>query len=273
MNDADFRRIVAELLREQRRLRDRIDHRQQPSKDIWDKFAAISTFLSGVLIAAAGLLVSAEFNDRQAKRDEAFKTEQNHIQKTEVAYKFLPLLEDDKTRKVGVLMISELSGDCVFATKLAAGYLKEGSVPAVSQLLQTCPKAKDALGAKDVLAQIATANLGEDSRLAKIALNPQDKEDFVVEADKNVQVTARSLKGERIQFVAASLDGKPLTLDSAGSSFSFYSGAGGRTRFLSFVLTGETAGLPFGIDINGNEVDRMHYDPYDPVSGLVFAVK
>jgi hypothetical protein len=272
MNEPEFRRIVAELLREQRRLRNKIDDCHRSSKDIWDKFSAVSTFLSGVLIAAAGLVVSAWFNDRQTKRDEVFKAQQSQIQKVEATSKILPMLADDKTRKVGVLMISELSGDCVYATRLAAGYLNQGSLPAVTELLQTCPKAEDQLKASGVFAQIAAGNLGEESRLAKIALEPKSFA-VVTEVGKEVEIKVTATNGGDVQLAGASLDGIPLPLASA-STVRFYSGAAGQTRVLVLSLVCPTPTIVIAhVDANGKPVADFVCSQHSAIGNVFFTVK
>lgn len=271
MNEPEFRRIVAELLREQRRLRNKIDDCHRSSKDIWDKFSAVSTFLSGVLIAAAGLVVSAWFNDRQTKRDEVFKAQQSQIQKVEATSKILPMLADDKTRKVGVLMISELSGDCVYATRLAAGYLNQGSLPAVTELLQTCPKAEDQLRASGVFAQIAAGNLGEESRLAKIALEP--KSFAVTEVSKEVEIKITATNDGDVQLAGASLDGIPLPLASA-STVRFYSGAAGQTRVLVLSVVCPTpTDVIAHVNANGKPAADLVCRQHSAIGTVFFTVK
>jgi hypothetical protein len=97
------------------------------NKDRWDKFAALSTFLSTFVIALVGLFFTHIYNERQADRDHAVKQRENRIREVELVQKFMPQLTGTESEKrIAIIAISSL-GNTELATKIAALDRSEGS--------------------------------------------------------------------------------------------------------------------------------------------------
>jgi hypothetical protein len=96
---------------EQRQFSEPISHNPQIGKDIWDKFSAVSTFLSGVLIAAIGLLFTYLHNEREGQRNANLKTYETRVAETQTFEKFIQYLNSTKEEYIilGITGISSLN--------------------------------------------------------------------------------------------------------------------------------------------------------------------
>ena len=80
MNETELKEKLQRLSRELEYIRGETgDNDKTRKKDAWDKFSAISTFLSGVLIAIIGLYFTHTYNERQSQRDAALKEQQIQV--------------------------------------------------------------------------------------------------------------------------------------------------------------------------------------------------
>ena len=61
-------------------------------KDNWDKFASISTFLSGVIIGGIGIYATTTYNTRQMEAQELQKVRELTVQRVQTVEKFFPHL-------------------------------------------------------------------------------------------------------------------------------------------------------------------------------------
>jgi len=80
-------------------------------KDRWDKFQSISTFISGVLIAATGLFFTLIYDMRQKERDANLQEQQARTSELGTMEKYIPYLvgEDEDEKEAAVLMIEQLA--------------------------------------------------------------------------------------------------------------------------------------------------------------------
>src|SRR3954468_22515721 len=74
-------------------------------KDLWDKLSAVSTFLSGVLIAAIGLLFTYLHNESEGQRNTSLKISESHIAETRAFEKFIPYLNSAKEADINIGLI------------------------------------------------------------------------------------------------------------------------------------------------------------------------
>lgn len=97
-------------------------------KDGWDKFSAVSTFLSGVVIAAVlaggGLVLEHRHNQRRLE-----------LRRIEILASFLPHLADEGLREAALLAINALGPD-ELAMELALQYGGQGAESALSQIAE-----------------------------------------------------------------------------------------------------------------------------------------
>jgi hypothetical protein len=102
MTDLDLTKAITLVLDQQRIIIDSLSKIQppaKPAKDIWDKFSSVSTFISGVLLAAIGLTFTLVYNTQQARRDQALREDQNKIAKIQSVAPFTPyLMADDDVK-------------------------------------------------------------------------------------------------------------------------------------------------------------------------------
>ena len=92
----------------------RVDERikNRGGKDRWDKFSAISTFLSSVVIALLGLYFTHSYQSAEAKRAELQQERQNQLRELDAIVKFMPYLtgEDELAKKTAITSIRALAG-------------------------------------------------------------------------------------------------------------------------------------------------------------------
>ncbi|WP_207063996.1 SH3 domain-containing protein [Motiliproteus sp. SC1-56] len=114
---------------------------ENSKKDVWDRFGAISTFLSTVVIAALGLYFTHSYNERQGARDFQAQIHQTRVLEMQTVEKFIPHLSgDEETKKIALLAITSL-GSPEFATKFAQLSPSEGTEAAADQIMRTATPA------------------------------------------------------------------------------------------------------------------------------------
>ena len=106
-------------------------------KDIWDKLSSISTFISTVVIAIIGIVVSESYQERQDVRN-------NEIKKVEVLEKFIPHLSSENPVKVtsSILAIYNLGLD-EMAVQLSSMMDNEKTLPGTNALIKIYANATD----------------------------------------------------------------------------------------------------------------------------------
>jgi alpha/beta hydrolase family protein DUF900 len=82
------------------------------TKDVWDKFAAISTFMSSVIIALIGIYFTYSYNKAESVRRELSEMRQHQINELEVVVKFMPYLtgNDENAKRTSITAIKSLAG-------------------------------------------------------------------------------------------------------------------------------------------------------------------
>jgi hypothetical protein len=100
---------VQKMLAQQQRLLDLVSGRDAKAKDFWDKFSAVSAFLSSVVLAAVALFVTVFMQLRSSGREAALKEHQNQLYEADIVSKFLPYLLDQKKAEKALLYINRLA--------------------------------------------------------------------------------------------------------------------------------------------------------------------
>lgn len=111
MTDEKAKRPLQTPFSEQQQLSETAAQNPQTRKDIWDKLSAVSTFLSGVLIASIGLLFTYLHNEREGQRNADLNVHQSRIAEAQTFEKFIPYLNSTKKEEItlGVVGISSLN--------------------------------------------------------------------------------------------------------------------------------------------------------------------
>jgi S1-C subfamily serine protease len=126
-------------------------------KDAWDKFAAISTFLSGIVVALVGIVATAVYNARQQASQDQQKTHELAVQRVQTVESLLPhLASSDPKLRLGALDAIAALGDEALATKLAQRFGGEGGAEALAGLTRSSDP-QVAYTAVAALAQLFTA--------------------------------------------------------------------------------------------------------------------
>ena len=106
-------------------------------KDFWDKFSAISTFLSGVLVALIALYFTYTYNESQRQRDAMFKEQQINLSKLQTIDHLMPhLTATEKEKEIALMTISSL-GHGELASHLAELSPTHGSIAALASLIKS----------------------------------------------------------------------------------------------------------------------------------------
>jgi len=130
----DEKKLFKELI-------EKLDAQKGKKKDFWDRFGAISTFLSTVVLAALGLYFTNEYNERQGARDFQAQVHQTRVLEMQTVEKFIPhLTGDEEKKKIALLAITSL-GSPEFATKFAQLSPSEGTEAAADQIMRTATSA------------------------------------------------------------------------------------------------------------------------------------
>src|SRR5262245_18886622 len=111
MTDAEPRSHTQNRSSEHRQLNETIGRDPQTRKDIWEKLSAVSTFLSGVLIAAIGLILTYLHNETESQRNTNLKIHEGRIAEAQTFEKFIQYLNSTKEEdiKLGIIGISSLN--------------------------------------------------------------------------------------------------------------------------------------------------------------------
>ncbi|MDB4950559.1 MAG: putative peptidoglycan-binding protein [Gemmatimonadetes bacterium] len=125
---------LVEELRTQNRMHTTECAEAPSTKDWWEKFANISTFLSSVVIASVGLVFTNCYNMRQADRDSDNRRQQLAVQQVEIVQKFMPQLTGSEDQKKLALIAISALGNSELATKLAALDRSSGSQQALEAI-------------------------------------------------------------------------------------------------------------------------------------------
>jgi S1-C subfamily serine protease len=154
--------MLKELVGQQEKLVGLMDERSHQRKDFWDKFAALSTFLSTVIIASIGAIFTAVYNAKQNERNEALKQQEIRISQIQTLEKFVPYLTgSEEQKRIAILGLNSL-GNAEVATKLAELYPSQGTVAALKSI------AKAATGEERKLANAALQRIFDYQRQAVV---------------------------------------------------------------------------------------------------------
>jgi len=114
-------------------------------KDRWDKFQSISTFISGVLIAAIGLFITLKYDIRQKKRDanlqeQQARTLEQQARTSELGTikEYIPYLlgEDEDKKEAALLMIEQLASKQL-ALAVTTAYPKSKGIKKAGDIMMT----------------------------------------------------------------------------------------------------------------------------------------
>jgi len=124
---------------------------QQEKKDIWDKLSIISSFFSGVIIAAIGIYATSSYNSRQLESNIIHKERELSNQELKTVETFFTHLssEDQALRKSALDAINSL-GFIELAIKLSSNFQGSGAEQFLLELsassnATTASKSKEAL--------------------------------------------------------------------------------------------------------------------------------
>jgi GH24 family phage-related lysozyme (muramidase) len=136
--------VLHDVASTQRKLADVLAAKSS-GKDFWDKFGAVSTFLSSVVIAAVAAWFTHQYDKQQL-----------NVNQLTILEKFIPHLASGKpeVQKVAILEITALS-DAHFAVELAKLYPNAGTIAGVQEIANNGNTdqqsiARTALGSFDV---------------------------------------------------------------------------------------------------------------------------
>ena len=205
MHYRKLNQVLAELAVSQKQIAELINKRPDKSKDNWDKFAAISVFLSTVIIAGMGAYFTQVFNNRQNERNAALKDQEIRVAQIQTVEKFIPHLTGTEDQKrLAVLLINAL-GNPEIATKLATLYPSEGTIGALKSIAQSGTDNERA-SAKQALQSIFDRQRKAVVQLATKAAQPQPfASGFIVTATGYV-ITADYTMGV-LPYVIITADG------------------------------------------------------------------
>jgi len=143
VNDSELTSAVKQILDQQEKISTSllILQKPKPEKDLWDKFASMSTFVSGVLVASIGLYFTTSYNKQQATlnaqqeiRDTALKNQQTSISQIQSVAPFTQFLmgkDDVNKQRHHALRILTLLPDQDLARALTTEFPDELTVDVV----------------------------------------------------------------------------------------------------------------------------------------------
>jgi S1-C subfamily serine protease len=134
-------------------LKSKLEH---PSKDVWDRFTALSGLLSGLAVAAIGAYATQLYNARQQELQRARDLAEISVQRVQTVEKFFPhLTSGNESQKEAALLIIGVLGDDSLPIQLAKVLGGTGSRAALSAfaLGADSTAARTALGALYATAQ------------------------------------------------------------------------------------------------------------------------
>ena len=159
--------------------------KEQPKKDNWDRFAALSTFISTVIVALIGLYFTQSYNRAEANRRELQETRQNQINELDVVAKFMPYLTgQDETAKVTAITTIRALAGVQLATVMAELHPSAGTAAALEAIAQSPRTTTD----ERILAA-TTANKIYDTLTGIAVLFATDRQP--AQGDKTVRFDAR----------------------------------------------------------------------------------
>ncbi|MEX3982145.1 serine protease [Paraburkholderia sp. EG287A] len=111
---------------------------EKPPKDNWDKLAAVSNLISGVVVAILGFYATNVYNRRQKLSDERRKDQELRIAQVQTVEKFFPHLSssEERTKSAALVAIAAL-GDEELAVKLAKSLAGPGATSALATIAST----------------------------------------------------------------------------------------------------------------------------------------
>lgn len=140
---------LRELVEYQKKILAALEKSAPPQKDLWDRFSAVSTVLSGLIIAAMGWYFTQSYNNRQAallevqnQRAHDTKQHETRVLELQTVEKFIPHLSGtDETAKMGAMIAVATLGNQRLASQLGTLYASPGSIEAIEALLQVAEEA------------------------------------------------------------------------------------------------------------------------------------
>ena len=111
-------------------------------KDIWDKLSAVSTFLSGVLIAAIGLIFTYLHNETESQRNTNLKINEGRIAETQTFEKFIQYLNSTKEADINLAIIGISSLNKELGGRILVHFSAYGSDPQKKVALEILNKRK-----------------------------------------------------------------------------------------------------------------------------------
>lgn len=130
-------RSIEKLTNVQQEALDELRKLNAKKKDFWDRFAAVSTFLSTVVIAGIGLYFTHTYNERQSSREHQSSIYETKILEMQTVEKFIPhLAGNEENKRVALLALTTL-GSSEFATQFAALNPSEGADSAADTIMAT----------------------------------------------------------------------------------------------------------------------------------------
>jgi hypothetical protein len=148
MSEQHLDEVLKELAAQQKSVAEALERGAKKEKDSWDKFSALSTFLSTVIIALIGSVFTFVYNLNESNRNRILKEQEMRVSRIQTLEKFIPHLNgSEQEKRLAILAISSL-GDAELATKLAALYPSEGTVAALKDIATSGQKAERDLANK-----------------------------------------------------------------------------------------------------------------------------
>jgi hypothetical protein len=137
MADEKLEEILREWHSQQEKGATALERNAKKEKHSWDKFAALSTFLSTVVIAAIGDIFTHTCNAQQSERNEALKQQEIRIARIRIVEKFVPRLTgSEEQKKIAIFAINPLSNTKI-AAQLAILYPNEGTISALKAIAKS----------------------------------------------------------------------------------------------------------------------------------------
>jgi len=152
-----------------------------PSKDVWDKIAALSPLISGLLIFVVGGYFTFTYNEQQIK-----------LQELQTIEKFIPhLMGNEQSKRASILALSSLT-NARTASKFAQIFASTGTVSALRSI------SHDAVGNDKAIADQALADAldriaEENSTLTNVEVSYKSKLKSTQATDSDRADTAYNL--------------------------------------------------------------------------------
>jgi hypothetical protein len=136
MDQTSTDQILHQLLEEQKRLLEALTNQRPKSKDVWDRFAALSPLISGLAVALVGAVFTGIYSSRQSEIQKELQSHQNRILEMQTIEGFLPHLSSGNvsTQKAAVIAIGELSSPAL-AARIGALFNSAGTKAGAEALM------------------------------------------------------------------------------------------------------------------------------------------